>query len=142
MIHVGWFDLPADQVAPATVARHLLLENVVHVALALLPHAMFYNVRLCQTTPLMSGLSHEGLRPFPVRRSGYAEHWLRVQVRKGCSEQQLFPEGTTQRLQMIAELLVPSHVVQSAGGEAFVQDTDELVKAPRVRGTTTQTVER
>ena len=59
-------------------------------------------------------------------------------VRKGCLERQLFLEGTAQRLQTTEELLVPSHVVQSAGGEALVQNTDELVKVPRVHDTAPQ----
>ena len=36
---------------------------------------------------------------------------------------------------MIEELLVLSNVVESAGGKAFVQDSDEPVRVPRVHGT-------
>ena len=96
-------------------------------SLALLPDAIFNNVRLCHSTPLLSDLIHEGLRPFPVRRPGHAEHLLRVHAQKrvfGATPSQ----GTARRLEMIEELLVFSHVVRSAGGEAFVQDTDELVR--------------
>ena len=53
---------------------------------------MFYNVRL------LSDLSYEGVRSFPVRRSGYDEHLLRLHVRNGCLERQLFLDGTAQRL--------------------------------------------
>ena len=59
-------------------------------------------------------------------------------VRKGCLERQLFLERTAQRLQMMEELLVLSCVVQNAGGEALVQNTDELVKVPRVHDTAPQ----
>ena len=59
-------------------------------------------------------------------------------VRKGCLERQLFLEKTAQSLQMMEELLVHSYVVQNAGGEALVQNTDELVKVPRVHDTAPQ----
>ena len=39
---------------------------------------------------------------------------------------------------MMEELLVHSYVVQNAGGEALVQNTDELVKVPRVHDTAPQ----
>ena len=39
---------------------------------------------------------------------------------------------------MLEELLVITHVVHSASCEAFVQDTDELVRGPRVHGTAPQ----
>ena len=132
LVHVGFLDLPADQVVPATVTRHRRLKFSVHLARALVSCSIFYHFRMCHSTPLLSDLIHEGLRLFPVRRSGNDEHLLRVFVLFGAT---LFPEGTAQRLQMIEELLVPSHVVQSAGGEAFVQDSDEPVRVPRVHGT-------
>ena len=49
-----------------------------------------------------------------------------------------FLEGTEQSLQMMEELLVLSYVVQNAGGEALVQNSDELVKVPRVHDTAPQ----
>ena len=94
---------------------------------------MFYNVRL------LSDLSYEALRSYPVRRSGYAEHLLRMHgAERVFGATAFFLEGTAQRLQMMEELLVLSYVVQNAGGEALVQNTDELVKVPRVHDTAPQ----